>query len=252
LLDFLKEPVAAIQDFFTLTGRALANVVRPPHYADDIAIQMDSIGVGSLMIVMLTSFASGLIITMQMGRALEQYGATGQVGQIVAITLVRELGPLLTAIVVAGRNASGIASELGSMKVTEQIDAMRALGTDPIQKLVTPRMIATAIMLPVLTIVADFVGMIGGFFIAYFTIGLSGSEYWTGAYKALEYNDIVQGLMKPFLFGFVISLVGCFYGLRTTGGTQGVGRATTEAVVVGMVWVFVLTSLITRVFVNLH
>jgi len=158
----------------------------------------------------------------------------------------------LTAIVVAGRNASGIASELGSMKVTEQIDAMRALGTDPIQKLVTPRMIATAIMLPVLTIVADFVGMIGGFFIAYFTIGLTASEYWTGAYKALEYNDVVQGLMKPFLFGFVISLVGCFYGLRTTGGTQGVGRATTEAVVVGMVWVFVLTSLITRVFVNLH
>ena len=252
LLDFLKSPVAVIQDFCILTGRALANVVRPPHYVDDIAIQMDSIGVGSLMIVMLTSFASGLIITMQMGRALEQYGASGQVGQIVAITLVRELGPLLTAIVVAGRNASGIASELGSMKVTEQIDAMRALGTDPIQKLVTPRMIATAIMLPILTIVADFVGMIGGFFIAYFTMGLTPSQFWKAAYTALQYNDIVQGLMKPLLFGFVISLVGCFYGLRTTGGTQGVGRATTEAVVVGMVWVFVLTSLITRVFVNLH
>ena len=134
---------------------------------------MDIIGVGSLPIVILTGFFSGVVITMQMSRALAQYGATGQVGQIVAITLVRELGPVLTALLVAGRNASGIASELGSMKVTEQIDAMRALGTDPIQKLVTPRMIATCVMLPMLTIIADFVGMFGGYVIAYFTLGLT-------------------------------------------------------------------------------
>ena len=252
MLDFLKSPIAAIQDFYVLSGRAVRNVFVPPHYAADITMQMDNIGVGSLSIVVLTAFSSGLIITMQMARALDQYGATGQVGQIVALTLVRELGPLLTALLVAGRNASGIASELGSMKVTEQIDAMRALGTDPIQKLVTPRMIATAIMLPVLTVVADFVGMFGGFLIAYFTLGLSGSQYWRNGYQALEYNDIVQGLLKPFIFGFIISLVGCFYGLRTTGGTQGVGRATTEAVVVASVWVFLVTSLITRIFVNLH
>ena len=252
MLDFLKSPIAAIQDFYVLAARAVRNVFVPPHYADDITMQMDNIGVGSLSIVVLTAFSSGLIITMQMARALDQYGATGQVGQIVALTLVRELGPLLTALLVAGRNASGIASELGSMKVTEQIDAMRALGTDPIQKLVTPRLIATAIMLPVLTIVADFVGMFGGFLIAYFTLGLSGSQYWRTGYQALEYNDIVQGLLKPFIFGFIISLVGCFYGLRTTGGTQGVGRATTEAVVVASVWVFLVTSLITRIFVNLH
>ena len=173
-------------------------------------------------------------------------------GQIVAITLVRELGPLLTAIVVAGRNASGIASELGSMKVTEQIDAMRALGTDPIQKLVKPRVIAFAVMLPCLTIIADFVGILGGFLIAYFTLNLTGMQYWTTAYQALEYNDIAQGLIKPFVFAFVISLVGCFYGMRTTGGTQGVGRATTEAVVMASVWVFFVTSLITRVFVNMQ
>lgn len=252
MLDLLKSPIAAIQDFYVLAGRAIANVFIRPHYVDDITMQMDSIGVGSLSIVVLTAFSSGLIITMQMARALDQYGATGQVGQIVALTLVRELGPLLTALLVAGRNASGIASELGSMKVSEQIDAMRALGTDPIQKLVKPRMIATAIMLPILTIVADFVGMLGGFLIAYFTLGLSGTQYWKSGYEALEYNDIVQGLLKPFIFGFIISLVGCFYGLRTTGGTQGVGRATTEAVVVASVWVFLVTSLITRVFVNLH
>jgi len=252
LLDFLKKPVATVQDFYILTARAFRSVFQAPHYLDDLFMQMDIIGVGSLTIVVLVSFSSGLIITMQMARALQQYGATGQVGQIVAITLVRELGPLLTAIVVAGRNASGIASELGSMKVTEQIDAMRALGTDPIQKLVKPRVIATAIMLPCLTIIADFVGMIGGFIISYLTLNLTPSQYWTTAYQALAYNDIAQGLIKPFLFAFVISLVGCFYGMRTTGGTQGVGRATTQAVVVASVWIFFVTSLITRVFVNMQ
>ena len=251
MLDFLKPPVAAIQDFYALAGLALRNVFRSPHYSDDIALQMDIIGVGRLPIIILTGFFSVVVITMQMSRALAQYGATGQVGQIVAITLVRELGPVLTALLVAGRNASGIASELGSMKVTEQIDAMRALGTDPIQKLVTPRMIATCVMLPMLTIIADFVGIFGGYVIAYFTLNLTSSQYWTNAYQALEYNDIVQGLLKPFVFAFVISLVGCFYGLRTSGGTQGVGRATTEAVVVASVWVFVITAMLTRIFVNL-
>jgi len=252
LLDFLKPPVAGIQDFYILSGRALRNLFRGPHYVDDIFIQMDAIGVGSLWIVILTGFFSGVVITMQMSRALEQYGATGQVGSIVAITLVRELGPVLTALLVAGRNASGIASELGSMKVTEQIDAMRALGTDPIQKLVTPRLIATAVMLPMLTIVSDFVGLLGGYVIAYYTIGLTSTQYWSDAYQALQYNDIVQGLLKPFVFAFIISLVGCFYGLRTSGGTQGVGLATTKAVVVSSIWVFVVTSMLTRIFVNLH
>jgi phospholipid/cholesterol/gamma-HCH transport system permease protein len=252
LLDFLKPSVLALQDFCILAGRALRNVFRPPHYESDILLQMDIIGVGSLPIVILIGFFTGVVITMQMSRALAQYGAVDQVGPIVAITLVRELGPVLTAILVAGRNASGIASELGSMKVTEQIDAMRALGTDPIQKLVTPRMIATAVMLPMLTIVADFVGLIGGWSIARLSIGLPSSQYWTSAYQALEYNDITQGLLKPFVFAFMVSLVGCFYGLRTTGGTQGVGHATTQAVVVSSVWIFVITSLLTRIFVNLH
>ena len=252
MLDFLKPSVAALQDFCILAGRALRNVFRPPHYESDILLQMDIIGVGSLAIVILIGFFTGVVITMQMARALAQYGAVDQVGPIVAITLVRELGPVLTAILVAGRNASGIASELGSMKVTEQIDAMRALGTDPIQKLVTPRMIATAVMLPLLTIVADFLGLIGGWVIARLSIGLTTSQYWTSAYQALEYNDITQGLLKPFVFAFMVSLVGCFYGLRTTGGTQGVGHATTQAVVVSSVWIFVITSLLTRIFVNLH
>ena len=212
-------------------------------------MQMDIIGVGSLPIVILTGFFSGAVMALQMSRALSTYGATGQTGQIVAITLVRELGPVLSSLLVAGRNASGMASELGSMKVTEQIDAMRALGTDPVQKLVTPRVIATCVTLPLLTIIADFVGLIGGFIVAYFTLNLTPSNYWTTAWQALEWNDLAQGLLKPFVFAMVISLVGCYYGIQTKGGTQGVGRATTQAVVVASVWIFVITFFITRVFV---
>ena len=248
MLDPLKSPVEAFQDFVLLSIRAFRNIFRSPHYADDIFIQMDVIGVGSLFIVSLIGLFSGIVMALQMSRALTTYGAQGQVGQIVAITLVRELGPVLTAVLVAGRNASGIASELGSMKVTEQIDAMRALGTDPIQKLVTPRLIAIAVVLPLLTIISDFIGLGGGYFIASTMLGLTFSEYWTSAWQVLEYNDIAQGLLKPFVFAIIIALVGCFYGMRTTGGTQGVGRATTRAVVTSSVWIFVLTAFITYVW----
>jgi phospholipid/cholesterol/gamma-HCH transport system permease protein len=250
LLDFLKPPVAAVQDFFLLTGRALRNVFRKPHYSDDIFLQMDIIGVGSLPIVILTGFFSGAVMALQMSRALAQYGQVGRTGMVVSITLVRELGPVLTALMVAGRNSSGIASELGSMKVTEQIDAMRALGTDPVQKLVTPRLLATCVMLPMLTIIADFVGMFGGFIVGYFILNLTGRQYWTSVWQALEWNDVAQGLIKPFVFAFVIALVGCWYGLNTTGGTQGVGRATTQAVVAASVLIFILTFFITKVFVS--
>src|SRR5215467_7695099 len=145
----------------------------------------------------------------QMARALATYGAQGQIGPIVSLTLIRELGPVLVALLVAGRNASGIASELGSMKVTEQIDAMRALGTDPTQKLVMPRLVASAVMLPLLTIIADFIGMMGGFLIANTQLGITSSEYWTAAWQILEYNDIAQGLLKPFTFAVIIASVGC-------------------------------------------
>jgi phospholipid/cholesterol/gamma-HCH transport system permease protein len=250
LLDPLKAPVAAVQDFFYLTGRAFKNIFRKPHYGDDIIMQMDMIGVGSLTIVAMTGFFSGAVMALQMSRALAQYGQVGKTGTLVSLTLVRELGPVLTAIMVAGRNASGIASELGSMKVTEQIDAMRALGTDPTQKLVTPRLIATSVMLPLLTVIADFVGMFGGFIIADLFLGLSPRQYWTTVWQALVWNDVSQGLLKPLVFAVVISMVGCFYGLRTTGGTQGVGRSTTQAVVAADVLIFILDLLLTKIFVS--
>jgi phospholipid/cholesterol/gamma-HCH transport system permease protein len=210
---------------------------------------MDSIGVGSLQIVFMTGFFSGAVMALQMSRALAQYGQVGKTGSLVSLTLVRELGPVLTAIMVAGRNASGMASELGSMKVTEQIDAMRALGTDPVQKLVTPRLIATSVMLPLLVVIADFVGLFGGWVISSLFLDLTSRQYWTSAWQTLEWNDVLQGLLKPLMFAVVISMIGCFYGLRTTGGTQGVGRSTTQAVVTSTVLIFILDLLITKIFV---
>jgi phospholipid/cholesterol/gamma-HCH transport system permease protein len=250
LLDYLKARIQALQDFTLLAGQAIGNLGRRPHYWDDILIQMDTIGVGSLLIAVLTGFFSGIVMALQMGRALGQYGQTERTGEVVSIILVRELGPVLTALMIAGRNSSGMASELGSMKVTEQIDAMRALGIDPIQKLVTPRMIATAIMLPVLTVIADFVGMVGGYIVGALVYHLRAHQYWTSTWQALEWSDVVQGLLKPFIFSFAVSLVGCYKGLNTTGGTQGVGLATTQAMVTASIWIFVLTTLITKIFVS--
>ncbi|HWR53848.1 MAG TPA: ABC transporter permease [Bryobacteraceae bacterium] len=251
MFDWVKSPVLAVQDFYVLAGRAIRNIARRPLYADDIFMQMDIIGVGSLPIVIMTGFFTGAVMTMQMARALQQYGAVSQTGMVVSVSLVRELGPVLTALLVAGRNASGMASELGSMKVTEQIDAMRALGTDPVQKLVTPRLVATCTVLPLLTIISDFVGMFGGFVIGYYMLNMTADQYWTSSWQALGYSDIAQGLLKPFVFAFAIALTGCYYGLSTSGGTQGVGRSTTQAVVVSSVLIFFITFFVTRIFVNL-
>lgn len=252
MFDLVKAPIFTFQEFILLAGRTFRGIPRKPSYWDDVFLQMDLIGVGSLPVVCLTGFFSGAVMALQMSRALQTYGATSQVGQIVAITLVREMGPVLTALMVAGRNSSGMASELGSMKVTEQIDAMRALGTDPVMKLVKPRVIATAVVLPILTVLADFLGLVGGYIVACVMLSLTtGTQYWNSSWRSLEYNDIGQGLLKPFVFAIVLSLVGCYYGMSTTGGTQGVGRATTQAVVVASVWVVVLTFLIGRIFVSM-
>jgi phospholipid/cholesterol/gamma-HCH transport system permease protein len=207
---------------------------------------MDVIGVGSLPIVMLTGFFIGAVMVLQTASQFERFGQTALTGDVVAIALVRELGPTITALLVAGRNASGIASELGSMLVTEQVDAMRAMGTDPTKKLVTPRVVATTLMLPLLTAVADFIGLVGGFIVSHFELRLSPVQYWTRAVDALEFGDLMQGLTKPFIFGFIIATIGCYQGLSVRGGTQGVGRATTEAVVVASVSVLTVNFFLTR------
>lgn len=238
--ETIKRQVFAVQDYSLMALQAIIDTFTPPQYWADTLEQMDLIGVGSLPIVVITSFFIGGVMVIQTAAQFQRFGETALTGDAVSLALVRELGPAITALLVAGRNASGIASELGSMVVTEQVDAMRALGTDPIRKLVTPRMIAMVTMLPLLVAVADFVGLVGGFVLAYFTLRLGAVQFWTRAIDALEFGDLVQGFSKPVFFGFIISTIGCFQGLRVKGGTQGVGRATTSAVVISSVMVLVV------------
>jgi phospholipid/cholesterol/gamma-HCH transport system permease protein len=245
--DTIKRQVFAVQDYSLLVLQSIANVFTPPQYWSDTLEQMDQIGVGSLPIVIITSFFIGGVMVLQTAAQFQRFGETALTGDAVSLALVRELGPAITALLVAGRNASGIASELGSMVVTEQVDAMRALGTDPIRKLVTPRMIAMVTMLPLLVAVADMVGLFGGFIVAYFTLRLGAVQFWTRAIDALEGGDLVQGMAKPVIFGFIISTVACFQGLRVKGGTQGVGRATTSAVVISSVMVLVFDFFLAKI-----
>ena len=245
-IDVAKRTVLTVQDYSILATQSVANLFKKPRYVADTVQQADSIGVGSIQIVVLTGFFIGAVLALQGSNTLQRFGSLSLLGQLVSLSMVREIGPVLTSLVVAGRNASGMASELGSMKVTEQIDAMRALGTDPGKKLVTPRVVSTVVMLFFLTIISDFVGLAGGAFVASFMLGLDASQYWHTAYQSLVFADVFMGLMKPVIFGFIIATVGCYYGLSTTGGTQGVGRSTTQAVVSAYVLILVIDFFVTR------
>ncbi len=214
-----------------MAGRAFRAAFSKPAYVREILTQMDVIGVGSLMIITLTGLFTGSILALQTSTTLKTFGATGVVGQLVMTSLVREMGPVLASLMLTGRVGSAIAAELGSMVVSEQIDAMRALGTDPIKKLVWPRLFALMVMTPALTLVADIVGAIGGWLVATGLMNVASSVYINSAKEALTYSDIVGGVLKPFVFGLIIAIVSCRSGLRTRGGTVGVGRATTQAVV---------------------
>jgi phospholipid/cholesterol/gamma-HCH transport system permease protein len=244
--EYAKGNVLAVQEYSALSWRAIANLFSHPRYLGDILQQMDIIGVGSLPITVLTGFFTGAVLALQSANSLARFGALSFTGQLVSMSMVRELGPVLTSLMVAGRNSSGMASELGSMRVTEQIDAMRALGTDPSRKLVTPRLTATMFMLFFLTIISDLVGLVGGSAIAVLLLRLDLNQYWTTAWQVLRYTDIFMGLIKPVLFGFIIATVGCYYGLSARGGTQGVGRATTQAVVAASVLILAVDLFVTR------
>jgi phospholipid/cholesterol/gamma-HCH transport system permease protein len=242
-----KAAVKEVQDLSFLTAKAFASTFRRPFYVRDILQQMDLIGVGSLTVVMLTGFFTGAVLTLQTSKELSRFGAVGFTGGLVSVSLVRELGPVLAALMVAGRVGSGMASELGSMLVTEQINAMRALGTDPIKKLVVPRVLATVAMMPVLTIVADTLGIIGGLAVALNVLHITTNLYLSRAWDSLAYMDLFGGLLKPLVFGALVSVVSCYCGLRTYGGTQGVGRSTTQAVVASSVLILIFDFFLSRV-----
>jgi len=246
-----KRAALEVQDYVHLVMAAFRGVVTPPFYRRDIIEQFDAIGVKSLTVVLLTGFFTGAVLALQSGQTLDQFGARPVVGRLVSASMIKELGPVLTGLMLTGRVGSGIAAELGSMVVTDQIFALRALGTDPIRKLVVPRMLAGIVMAPVLTVIADFVGIVGGWIVARYQLQVPSGLYWSSILQALYTDDIWMGLIKPFVLGFVIVTVACHVGLRTSGGTEGVGRATTMSVVAGSVAVIAVDFFITRILFSL-
>ena len=248
--NFLKLQVLSLQDYSLLALQSVANLFTPPQYWKDTLEQMDVIGVGSLPIVVTASVFIGGVLVINTASQLQRFGMDALTGDGVALALVRELGPTITAILVTARNASSIASELGSMVVTEQVDAMRALGTDPVRKLMTPRVVAMVTMLPLLVAVADVCGLAGGSVVAYLSLKLGAVQFWTRAKDALAFGDIIQGLVKPLIFAFLIATIACYQGLRVKGGTQGVGRATIAAVVASCLSILISDFFLSKLFLN--
>ncbi|HYR76114.1 MAG TPA: ABC transporter permease [Pyrinomonadaceae bacterium] len=235
-----------LQEMSLLVGRAARGLFRKPRYVPETIAQMDSIGVGSLTIILLTGFFTGGVLTLQTYQTLASYGAVDQLGYLVSISLVRELGPVLTALMVTGRVVSAISAELGSMVVSEQIDAMRALGTDPVRKLVAPRILALIITLPLLTLIADVVGIGGGWAVSSFLFGLPSAMFTNSVRDGITTDDIIGGIIKPLFFAFLMGTIACRKGLKTEGGTVGVGRSTTSAVVMASIIVIIADFILAR------
>lgn len=250
-VEWLKAALLEVQEYVRMLGRVGRGLTSPPFYYRDIVEQFDAIGVGSLTVVLLTGLFTGMVLALQSGFTLDQFGARSMVGRLVSASIVKELGPVLTGLMVAGRVGSGIAAELGSMVVTDQIAALRALGTDPIRKLVLPRILAGFVMVPILTVIASAVGMIGGWIVTVSLLRVASSIYWNSVVQGLYIQDVWMGLIKPFVLGFTIVSIGCHVGMRTRGGTQGVGRATTNAVVASSVAVIAVDYLVTQLLIVL-
>lgn len=249
----------SLQEYFVLAGKSIGFIFARPFYRSDLIQQMDAIGVGSLGIVLLTGFFTGMVLALNTSVQLRTFGATALIGRLVAGSMIRELGPVLAGLMVAGRVGSGIAAQLGSMRVTEQIDALNTLGTDPIKKLVTPRVLAALIMLPTLTVINDVAGIFGGNVIAELYLGVPTSMYWRTVWEQIGAGgyilryvplDFVHGLVKPFVFGGIISTIACHFGLKTSGGTEGVGVATTRTVVTASILILVVDYFITQLLLS--
>lgn len=246
----LKSIAFVVQDYSVMAAHAIRSIFTKRNFKD-LTQQMDVVGVGSLRIVLIALVCVGGVIVLNAASQFRRFGETVLTGDAVSLALLRELGPLFTALLVAGRNATGMASELGSMVVTEQVDAMRGFGVDPIRKLMTPRVLATILVLPLLVALGDCAGLVGGFVVASFTLHLDAEQFWTHAINALEVGDLVIGFTKPLVFGFIVATVGCYQGFRVKGGTEGVGRATIAAFVESSVIVLVADLFITRLLLYL-
>jgi phospholipid/cholesterol/gamma-HCH transport system permease protein len=246
LYRFLEQ----LGDVGLLTRDFLKYLFRRPFESRLLIEQMDSIGVRSLNVVNLTGIFAGMVLALQMGHFLAKFGAKIYVSRIMGLSLLREMGPVLTALMIGARVGAGIASELGTMKVTEQIDAMRALGSSPVKKLVVPRVLAAILMLPVLTVCSDAIGLFGGLLIAVTQLHLTAAYFVTSLANNTHLEDFVSGIGKSVFFGYLISIIACSKGLNASGGADGVGRATTSAVVAAAISVLVADFFLTKLFLS--
>jgi len=244
LLRLLEE----LGRFFQMLWQAASWLVRPPYDVPEHFRQMVRVGVDSIPVVFLTTLFTGMVLALQTFNGFKRFHAESLVGSVVALSLTRELAPVLTALMVTGRVGSAMAAELGTMRVTEQIDALTALGTEPVQYLVVPRVAASILMMPLLVILGDFVGMYGGYLVAVQLLGANPITYIENSFQFLEISDVTSGIVKAAVFGLIFSLLACVRGYYTEGGAEGVGRATTRAVVSGSLSVlfadFFLTKLL--------
>jgi len=230
------------------TGASVSHCFRPPWFPSLIGRQMLDIGYYSLPVVGLTALFTGMVLALQSYTGFARFSAEGAVATVVVLSVTRELGPVITGLMVAGRIGAAIAAEIGTMRVTEQIDALTTLSTNPFKYLVAPRLIAGLTMLPLLVIVADIIGVFGGYLVGVYKLGFNPAAYLKRTFDYLEFMDVFSGLVKAGVFGFTISLMGCYHGYNSEGGAQGVGRATTNAVVSASILILIFNYVITEIF----
>ena len=243
----VKEVISDLQDLYLLSIGGVAGLVKRPFYLKDLIEQMDYAGAGSFSIVLLVSLFLGMALSLQLSAELSGFGLKMYTGNVVGISIIREIGPVITALVFAGRVGSGMASELGSMILGHQVDTLRVFGVDPVKKLVTPRVLSSIIMLPVLTIIGDAVSILGGYFIAVYVSHQSGTVYWSSIREVFVFENVFSGAVKPFIFGYIIASVSCHVGLSTRGGAIGLRRTTTRAVVTSFILIIVADFVLTRI-----
>ena len=234
------------QGLFWFSMRTLGSLVRRPFYVTETLEQMYLIGVGSLFLVGLTGIFSGQGFALAFSNELEAFGAKDYLGRVMSIAIIRELGPTLTGLMVAARVAAGITAEIGAMKSSNQLDAMKAFGIDPIKKIARPRLISLLIMLPVLTVICDLVAIVGGWIIGLFIANVSSTMYWSAIIYKLNFGNMLMGFVKPVAFSFIIAFISCYLGFTAEGGTKGVGRATTNSVMMSSVTILVVNFIITK------
>lgn len=234
-----------------LTARVFRNLALPPAYWQLVAREIDFIGVRSVAVALIAAVFTGMVLALQAAVNMARFGAENYVGPVVALSMLRELGPVLTAILVGGKVASGITAELGAMKVTEQIDALRAIGVNYVKKLIVPRLLAAVLVFPLLTVLADGIGLLGGMVIAVWERNVDPYVYWNNIFYWVVLKDFLTGIGKSVFFAVIVTLIGCYNGLSTEGGTEGIGRATTGTVVQVAMGVIIADFFLTRLFLFL-